>query len=469
MRPDATGHIAMREVAETADHNGSPGPSSTGGLMTRREELGITVWDLAVLTATVFIAVVVPIDVVFGTLEGSWLRILSGLSSILFAADILVRFTRPVVIAGRPVGDRAVIQRRYVRRWFGVDLLAAIPFDLIAGAPGIAGTRAGDVVGVLALLRVLRITRILVLQREWRVRTSINPAVLRLSFFAFWIALVAHWIACGWIALDGPQSGHPELPPYQQALYWTITTLTTVGYGDIAPIGRGQVAYAMVVMALGAAMYGYIIGNVASLIANLDATRARHLGRIETINNFMRDRRIPRELQARVRDYYNYLWESRMGQQTEMLEDLPKSLHIEIALHLNRNVLRKVPLFENASDTFLRRLVLHLEPRVCIPGESIVRRGEAGNRIFFINRGTVEVLSSDESAVVATLSDGDFFGEMALLSSRPRANTVRATDYCNMYSLRREEFDRVLEDFPGFAAQVRKVADLRRSESDREL
>jgi voltage-gated potassium channel len=425
-------------------------------VLTRRDELGIGAWDVVVLLATVFIAVIVPLRLVLDSLDAGWLQAASLLSSLLLAADVVMRFARPIEIGGRRVDDLPTIRHRYLRSWFGVDLLAAIPFDVLAAST----------VPALGLLRVLRITRILALQREWRVRTSFNPALLRLSFFAFLIVMISHWVACGWVALDGQESGHPELHPYQQALYWTITTLTTVGYGDITPVGSNQVAYAMVVMALGAAMYGYIIGNVASLLANIDVMRARHLGRIETVNNFMRDRRVPRELQSRVREYYNYLWESRMGQQTEMLEDLPTPLHIEIALHLNRNLLRKVPLFESASDSFLSELVLHLEPTVSIPGEDIVRRGEIGHRIYFINRGSVDVLGPNDATVVATLSDGDFFGEMALLSSRPRANTVRATDYCNLYALGRDTFDQVLEAFPDFAEQVRSIAERRRAEAE---
>ncbi|MDX1469585.1 MAG: ion transporter [Acidimicrobiia bacterium] len=418
----------------------------------RMDELGLGTWDVIVLLSTVLVAVVMPLELVFGMASSNWLIAASAAVSAIFAVDIGRR------LAG--ARDRS----RYLRTWFTVDLLAAIPFDLVAElmgeGPGANAFRA------LALLRVLRIARILALQRRWRVRTSLNPAVLRLSFFGFWIALVSHWIACGWIALGGPDFAHPEISPYQQALYWTITTLTTVGYGDIVPQGSGPIAYTMVVMGLGAAMYGYIIGNVASLLANIDVLRSRHLSRLETIGNFMRDRQVPRHLQAQVRDYYNYLWESRAGQQSEMLDDLPAPLRTEIALHLNRNVLRKVPLFSDASEVFLRELVLHFESVVAIPGEAIVRRGEVGHRIYFINKGTVEVLSRDESEVVATLKDGDFFGEGALLTSLPRSNTVRAVDYCNLFALNREHFDHVLEDFPDFADKVRRVDYERRSQGD---
>jgi voltage-gated potassium channel len=440
------------EKIDVTDRGGElTAESRRGDVMTRRDELGVGPWDLTVLLATVVLAILVPIEVVFETLDADWLMVVSGLISLVLAGDIRKRLARD--------------GSEYLRGWFAVDLLAAIPFDLLAEAPGIEASSAAGLIRFVGLLRVLRIARIFVLQREWRLRTSLNPALLRLAFFAFFVGLLSHWIACGWIALDGFDSGPPDLAPYQSSLYWTITTLTTVGYGDITPVGASQTAYSMVVMGLGAAMYGYIIGNVASLLANLDVSRARHLSRIEMINNFMRDHRVPRELQARVRDYYNYLWESRIGQQSEMLDDLPRPLHIEIALHLNRNILRKVPLFEDASESFLRELVLHLDPMVFVPGQAIMRRGEPGHQLYFINKGRVDVFGSDDETVIATLSDGDFVGEMALLSSQPRANTVRAIDYCNVYALDRVGFDQVLAGFPDVAAAVQQVADRRRAET----
>lgn len=439
-------------MTRTTDSRQSPDAGDEDhAIATRFEELGLGPWDVVVLVATIVLAVVMPLEAVFESLDAAWLMVLSAVISLVLVVDIRRRF----MTGGRP----------YLRSWFTVDLLAAIPFDLIASAPGIADTSAASMFRVLALARVLRVARMFVLQRKWRVQTSFNPAVLRLAFFAFWIALVSHWIASGWIALDGFESGPPDLPPYQSALYWAITTLTTVGYGDITPIGVTQTYYTMAAMALGAASYGYIIGNVASLLANLDVIRSRHLLRIETANHFMRDRQVPRDLQSRVRDYYNYMWESRMGQETEMLDGLPRPLHVEIALHLNRPILEKVPLFEGADERFFRELVLYLKPMIVVPGQHLMRRGEVGHELYFINKGTVEVFDRDDREVLAVLGDGDFVGEMALLSNQPRANTVRAVGYCNVYALDRAGFDRVLSGFPEVAAEVRRIAEARRIES----
>lgn len=78
------------------------------------------------------------------------------------------------------------------------------------------------------------------------------------------------------------------------------------------------------------------------------------------------------------------------------------------------------------------------------------------------------MLAPDGDSAIATLTDGDFFGEFALLDSEPRSNTVVAREYCNLYSLGRESFNQVLDDFPEFAAEVRRIAEERRAASDAE-
>ena len=445
----------MEDVTYSATSGPGGGARSNGSgersLSGRLDELGLQPWDALVLLATVFLAVVMPLEAVFPAMNPPWLMAISATISVLIGIDIRRRL--------------ASGEHRYLRGWFTLDLLAAIPFDLLADAPGIAGTGAASILRLMALVRGLRVLRLFALQRRWRIRTSFNPAVVRLAFFAFWIVLISHWMASGWIALDGFESGPPDLPPYQSALYWAITTLTTVGYGDITPVGVAQTYYTMAAMALGAAMYGYIIGNVASLLANLDVIRSRHLRRVETVNHFMRDRHVPRPIQARVRDYYDYVWESRIGQEAEILNDLPKPLHVEIALHLRRTILERVPLFSGADDAFLRELVLHLKAVVFLPGQLVMKRGEVGHELYFIDHGSMEVLAPDDRSVLAVLGDGDFVGEMALLADQPRANTVIATDYCNVYSLGRDAFNRVLASFPDVATEVQRVAEARRLES----
>ena len=69
-----------------------------------------------------------------------------------------------------------------------------------------------------------------------------------------------------------------------------------------------------------------------------------------------------------------------VGRPVGVLVDLPGPLRIEIALHLNRSILEKVPLFTSGSEAFFQELVLYLQPGVFLPGQTLMRRGEVGDQ-----------------------------------------------------------------------------------------
>jgi len=301
----------------------------------------------------------------------------------------------------------------------------------------------------------------------------INVSVLRMIFLAFWIILLAHWTACGWAALGGgnipieEQGDKARL--YLRCLYWAVTTIATIGYGDITPQTNYQTIFAMAIELIGAGLYGYVIGVVASLIANLDVARSQFLEKLEKINTFMRFRKIPNEIQDRIRNYYGYLWDSRRGyDESQVLTDLPASLKMQVSLYLNKDIIEKVPIFRGASEDLVQQIVMNLKPIVFTPGDFIFRQGEIGTSMFFISRGSVEVVSVDGRTVYATLTEGGFFGEIALLLSQPRNASIRALDYTDLYTLDKDTFQRILENFPDFLDHIREMAKKRQKEIQKE-
>ena len=78
--------------------------------------------------------------------------------------------------------------------------------------------------------------------------------------------------------------------------------------------------------------------------------------------------------------------------------------------------------------------------------------------MYFISKGSVEIIHDQSGKVFATISQGGYFGEIALLMDSPRSATVRAVDYCDLYTLDKDSFQVVLTHFPQFAKQVQQMA-----------
>ena len=112
-------------------------------------------------------------------------------------------------------------------------------------------------------------------------------------------------------------------------------------------------------------------------------------------------------------------------------------------------------MFAGLGAAELRALARLFRPRLLVPDEVVIRKGERGNAMFLISSGAVEVVLPNGHV---RLGSGDFFGEMALLSGRPRQADVVALGYCRVLVLSAADFRRFLRDYPRAKAEIDRVA-----------
>jgi CPA1 family monovalent cation:H+ antiporter len=142
-----------------------------------------------------------------------------------------------------------------------------------------------------------------------------------------------------------------------------------------------------------------------------------------------------------------------------MAERQSANEHIPLDLGLRtEELITRFDMFCGLSPTEIKALARLLKPRLALPEETIVRRGDRGSHVFFISSGAVEVILPGEPV---QLGRGDFFGEMALLSGLPRAADVVALGYCQLLVLSAADFQRFLADNPTAKAYINQVATTR--------
>ncbi|MDJ0949143.1 MAG: cation:proton antiporter [Alphaproteobacteria bacterium] len=174
-------------------------------------------------------------------------------------------------------------------------------------------------------------------------------------------------------------------------------------------------------------------------------------------------------LRVEAAEYHDRFQESLIGRElyNHLLEDLRvrrAALEHRPQLDLGFDLLEmigRVPLFANLEQERLMAIAQLLRPRLALPGERLVRKGAQGGQMYFVVAGAVEV---HVAGGPISLGPGEFFGELALLTRRPRTADVVAVGYCHLLVLEDRDFRKLLRANPVLEADIRAVADTRLAE-----
>uniref|UniRef100_A0A3P8U5L9 Voltage-gated delayed rectifier potassium channel KCNH4 n=1 Tax=Amphiprion percula TaxID=161767 RepID=A0A3P8U5L9_AMPPE len=450
-------------------------------------------WDWLILLATFYVAVTVPYNVCFtvggGRDEGSSSAPRSPpsvsdiLVEILFILDILLNFrTTFVSTSGQVVYDARSICVHYVTTWLFVDLIAALPFDLLYAF------NVSVYFGV-HLLKTVRLLRLLRLLQKLERYSQYSAVVLTLLMSMF--ALLAHWMACVWYFIGrreietkqlnfhlslvvsgwlhelakrlgtpyflspsggGNLGGGPSMrSSYVTSLYFALSSLTSVGFGNVSANTDSEKIFSICTMLIGALMHAVVFGNVTAIIQRMYSRRSLYHTRTKDLKDFIRVHRLPKALEQRMLECFQTTWSVNNGiDVSELLKDFPDELRADIAMHLNKELLQ-LPLFESASRGCLRSLSLIIKTSFCAPGEFLIRQGDALQAIYFVCSGSMEVLK--DNTVLAILGKGDLIGSDSLTKEqviKTNAN-VKALTYCDLQYISLKGLREVLRLYPEYA------------------
>ena len=430
------------------------------------------IWNIFIVVLILASSWLIPFQIVFQNVfvkPGTNILLLINL---FFLLDIFLNFFTSYRYEGTDVSDKKKIAIHYLKTFFIIDLAANLPLDALLRDSQDLQFHGISLILVLRMLHLLRIVRLFVIFRQWEEQSWSNSGLLRIIKFFVTVMLLIHWIACVWYLIafmDGfpldcwvVAMGIKDADPvtlYIRSLYWTIVTMTTVGYGDITPNRNIEYVFTMGVMLLGASIYAFIIGNIASLFSNLDSAKANFWNRIEAVNQYLRSRRVPSDLNQQVRKYYEYLWARHRGLKKDSLfGDFPVPYRIDILLHLTQDLLEKVPLFRYCSPTLRNMLITALRPYTFAPNDCIVREGEVGKEIYFISQGKVKITSQAGQKNHGIMEEGDYFGLMSLILNEKRTASVTALTYCEIFILPRDDFNSIKKDYPEFKDVLKKIS-----------
>jgi voltage-gated potassium channel len=214
------------------------------------------IYAISISVSAVALSSVSAINAIYG----DYLLAVEWFFTIIFTLEYLTR----IYCSPKPL--------HYVRSFYGmVDLLSILPTYLAFLLPG------SNYLLMIRIMRVLRIFRVLKLMR-YMSEANILMRSIRLSrrkilvFFSFILALTSIFGSLMFI-IEGPEHGFTSIP---KSIYWAIVTITTVGYGDIAPQTVLGQAIASLAMITGYSVIAVPTGIITAELANeMQRSKAR--------------------------------------------------------------------------------------------------------------------------------------------------------------------------------------------------
>lgn len=360
-------------------------------------------YGLVALIVANVIAVALETEPAFAAEWGRWLTYFEIVSVVIFTLEYAARIwcapEEPLTADLGPVRGRV---RFALRPMMIIDLISFLPAYFVFLVPGLD----------LRMMRLLRLFRLLKITRYSPALQTLGDVVVtesRALFGTVLLLMIAVLFSAAAIHLVEGGVQPAVFGTIPSSMWWAITTLTTVGYGDtvpVTPLGRLVAGTTMIV---GLGLFALPVGIMATAFVN--AIRRR-----------------------------------------------------EFVISLG--MLSKVPMFEHLDARILGEIMGLLHSQTIKPGEIIAVEGENAAAMYLVIAGEVEAKLPEASF---RYGPGDFFGERALLHHSRRGATMFALSSCRLLVLETDDFSNLVKKHPALDLNVRATVARRRKELEAAL
>ena len=454
-------------------------------------------WEITISVCIIFSLFVEPYRNAFykkSTL--SWI-IMSLIIDFCFMADLLLNFFKPIKIENKLIVNNYDIAKNYLLGYFTVDLISAFPMELFefvdfeSDSDQVSGfLNIGRIYRIAKLLKVIRFKRLLNLRSSSYILNDLD--VLRIIEIKRMIGILAgflvliHFSSCVFIFLGKSMlnEGATWLTVYGlvdesnyviyiTSIYFSLTTILSVGYGDILSITMPEKVFNIFFSLISCIFFSYTLSSISKIFHQMDEKSLILRNKLEIFSQLCKENLIPKDLQSKIKETLKHSVKHSHLKIYTLIQELPKSLKSRIVYCMHRHYMNSMNFTKERSHEFISMALPLLKRPLFKYKEVLLKVGEFFEEIVLVVNAKISITMGVmyDNFEVARLSENEHFGDVLMYlnqqspyslyvkSKESNILTLSKIDYFNLVSLYGSEIKKILEESIKF---VEKLEDRRK-------
>ncbi|TVU33243.1 hypothetical protein EJB05_25033, partial [Eragrostis curvula] len=420
-------------------------------------------WELFLTVLVIYSAWICPFELAFLRGLPSKLLLVENIVNSFFAIDIVLTFFVAYVDSKTHllVDDRKRIAVRYLSTWFIFDVCSTAPFQPISL---LLKHKGNDLdFKILNMLRLWRLRRVSSLFARLEKDIRFNYFWTRCSKLISVTLFAVHCAGCfnymiadrypspenTWIGAVMPTFRSESLwTRYITSLYWSITTLTTTGYGDLHAENPREMLFDICYMLFNLGLTAYLIGNMTNLVVHGTSRTQNFRDSIQAASEFAARNQLPEKIKQQMLSHFCLQFKTEGLNQQDMLNSLPKGIRSSISFSLFFPIIRHAYLFNGVSNNFIAELVMEVKAEYFPPKEDIMLQNEGAADIYIVVSGAVNMITTvnGNEQVYGRVAEGDMFGEVGALCDVPQPFTCRTAELSQLLRISKTRLIEIMHE-----------------------
>ena len=375
-------------------------------------------------------------------------------------------------------GDILILNKKaiilnYLRNGMLFDILCIIPFNLIIIlGTGITGNtdRVMRLIRITKILKIWRLSRLIKvfqisalkkLAKNLEIFLKISQTALKLTISILKILISVHVFSCLWYYSCKIYDFSPEtwvsrynlldetIPSlYITSLYWAITTLSTVGYGDISARTILEKIISIIWMFACLYIYGFIIGSLSTLVKSSSKNSYILSKKIEFVHRLASNTQLSKEIVEKIKKnlrnsakFSRFSWKDK----EKIFEEFPKKLRYKIATAMYGGAGKRLVFFKEKDVGLVSKIIPLLTPCVINSCECVYEEGFHADELYFVVKG--QLVYTYKTYHVHTINAFEYFGDIELILQVPRKYTAKSISSLELLRMGKSVLNKVKKDY----------------------